>query len=61
MRTAILELKGSCKHVHQSFTIVIQHHIHKSMSLIASHPQLLLKYQPYIDHLWFRTQFSHGL
>lgn len=42
---------------YQSFTTVIQHHIHKFMLLIASHPQLLLKYQPYTDCHWFRARF----
>lgn len=37
MKTTILKLQGPCKRAHQSFTIVIQHHIHKAMLLIATH------------------------
>lgn len=59
MKITLLKLQGPCKHAYQSFITLIQHHIHKSMLFIASHPQRLLKYQPYVDCLWSRTQFSH--
>lgn len=61
MKTSILRLKEPCKHACQSFTIVIQCHSHKSVLLIASHPNLIEISALYTSSLVQNPVFSWSL